>query len=261
MAEAETPVFSSTASTTSFDITLPAGLEVGDDVVIAISYFWNRILTWEATTTTLLSVDIGSIDELRIVRRVIDGTEGATFNVLFNSSTAAEAYATVVTDVDFAAQGSLVYSGEAKPRMYLPLTEDSLTTDEKLWVFFGWHTDGAATMTPVAGNMVNWSDYAEDKADDWLFFASQVTSVQSLVGSGDFPYWNSSGGFENLMAVAIYWDTTEPPPPEPDPEPEVPASSGASDADLGVRRSRSSGAARRRIIDPDDRRRKYPLGY
>lgn len=199
--------FSSTADAGFFEVTLPVTAGSGDEVVIGINFYWNRSLTWEDTVTQVHAASDGSIRQIRVVRRVLDGTEGATFRVDFNSNSSAEAYAMIVANVDWASDGTADYVAQSKPRMYFPNTVDSLTTDSKLWLFFGWHVDETATFTPTPVNMVEWEPYA-DKAVDAAFFAARATSQQSLVGSGDFPYWDGDGAFEAMNATVIHVDIT-----------------------------------------------------
>jgi hypothetical protein len=210
MARVENPTFSSAADTAYLDVTIPPTAVPGDEIVIAIAFYWNRSITWSDTVNQVMSADDGSIREIRLVRRVLDGSEGAAMRATWNISTSAEAWAYIVSDVDWAgATGFVAYMNEAKPRIYLPLTKDSLTTDEKLWLFTGWQIDETSTFTPVAANNDSWDNTEVGAGTDRLFMASKVSSQQSFVGPGDFPYWSSDGAFTNLLTVGFYVDTTE----------------------------------------------------
>lgn len=174
-------------------------------------------------------------------------------------------------DVNFASVTDFASFNTLTHNMFGPNESDSGDTDEKLWIDV--HSAGKSGSFVPQDNTFDFTaaghylDDGDSLAGMAFYIGWQMNSEQKrgrIQSDGAWSAYHLYASNSTICQYRVYFDTQDDAnwpiveeEEEETPTPEV--SSGASDADMGV--SRSSGAARRRIVDPDDPRRKYNLPY
>lgn len=277
-----------TGGTTTKTFTLPDNVEEGRKLLVICFQTGNNRITVEhpningggATAWTQIMEATETFLEPYAYVHTVEAADVGETTAQFICNGVAEwvLMCAWIGDVDFdtiGADGVQSNGNSTHFGQFVPV--DTLDTDPKLFLVMALHQRDDSTETEAATyDFAAWND-AQGDGDTgvaipsgsygWGYHVSsdQVFGAQASDGEPHFAKRTGSSGdsiglwnWFNIVDDAN-WPYTA---PEPDPPPAAaPASGGASDADLGVRRTRRSASARRLIVDDDDPRRKYRLPY